>query len=145
MEGRKIIQWVLSGLGITIVIGYSCFVLFDFIRGPQIIIESPLNGLSTTTPTIFIKGRIVHANNLTINDMKTAVTLSGDFNGRLILAPGYNIIKVAAKDNYGRIEEKTIETILVTTEQATSTPENTLPTTEQAQGDRAGTSTQLIN
>lgn len=113
MEGRKIIQWWLGGLGVAIVIGYSYFVLDDYVRGPRIIIESPLNGYSTTTPAIVIIGRGIHTNNLSINGAQTPVDLDGNFRGQLILAPGYNIIKVTAKDNYERIVEKTIEMVLV--------------------------------
>ncbi len=132
------------GLGIVIVASYSFFVLNDFVRGPRIILESPLNGFSTTTPAIVVVGRTIHTNNLSINGSQTAVDLEGNFRGRLILAPGYNIIKITAKDNYERVVEKTIEIVLVedgisnieygtdagtgTTTQATSTDASTLKT-----------------
>lgn len=141
MEGRKIIKWWLGGLGVAIVIGYSYFVLDDYVRGPRIIIESPLSGYSTTTPAIVITGRGVHTNNLSINGAQTPVDLNGNFRGQLILAPGYNIIKITAKDNYDRTVEKTIEMVLVaqqklapaiassTVEQVTETPEAKSTTT----------------
>ena len=113
MEGRKIIQWWLGGLGVAIVVVYSYFVLDDYVRGPRIVIESPLNGYSTTTPAIVIIGRGIHTNNLSINGAQTPVDLNGNFRGQLILAPGYNIIKITAKDNYERTVEKTLEIVLV--------------------------------
>jgi len=125
MDGRKIIQWSLGGLGIALVIGYSYFVIEDFVRGPRIVIGSPQTGFSTTTPVIAIVGRGIHTNNLTINGSQTAVDLEGNFRSQLILAPGYNIIKVTAKDNYERTVEKTIEMVLVVPEKeavATTTP-----------------------
>ena len=113
MEGRKIIQWWLGGLGIAIIIVYSYLVLEDYVRGPRIIITTPLNGYSTTTPAIVIIGRGIHTNNLSINGAQTPVDLDGNFRGQLILAPGYNIIKVTAKDNYKRTVEKTLEMNLI--------------------------------
>ena len=113
MEGRKIIQWWRGGLGVAIVVVYSYFVLDDYVRGPRIVIESPLNGYSTTTPAIVIIGRGIHTNNLSINGAQTPVDLNGNFRGQLILAPGYNIIKITAKDNYERTVEKTLEIVLV--------------------------------
>lgn len=113
MEGRKIIKWWLGGLGVAIVIGYSYFVLDDYVRGPRIVIESPLNGYSTTTPAIVVIGRGIHTNNLSVNGAQTPVDLDGNFRAQLILAPGYNIIKVTAKDNYERTVEKTLEIVLV--------------------------------
>lgn len=103
------------------IIGYSCFTLYDFVRGPRIIIYSPLDGFSTTTPYISVTGRGIHTSSMSINDDPTAVDLAGNFESRLLLAPGYNIIKVAAKDNYGRSAEKTIETVLVVPQVATAT------------------------
>lgn len=113
MEGRKIIKWWLGGLGVAIVIGYSYLMLDDYVRGPRIIIESPLNGYSTTTPAIVVIGRGVHTNNLSVNGAQTPVDLEGNFRAQLILAPGYNIIKITAKDNYERTVEKTLEIVLV--------------------------------
>ncbi len=115
MDGRTILKRTFAILGTIIVIGYSYFVLNDYIRGPRIIIESPLNGYSTTTPAIVVIGRGIHTNNLSINGTQTPVDLAGNFRAQLILAPGYNIIRVTAKDNYERTVEKTIEMNLVGT------------------------------
>ncbi len=113
MEGRKIIKYILALTGIAIVVGYSYFILGDFVRGPRIIISSPETGFSTTTPVITIVGRAIHINNLAINGDPTPFDLEGNFQSRLILAPGYNIIKITAKDRYERLVEKTIEINLV--------------------------------
>lgn len=113
MEGRRLLQWVLSGIGIFIIVGYSYFVLDDFIRGPRIVLSSPENGFSTTTAVIVVSGRAIHTNNMTINDASVSVDLEGNFGSKLILAPGYNIIKITGKDSYARTIEKTIEITLV--------------------------------
>lgn len=114
IDARNLIQWVLGGLAVFAVVGYSIFALDDFVRGPRIIISSPLNGFSTTTPLIEIQGKVIHTTNLTINDASTPVDLQGNFSDQLILAPGYNIIKLAGEDTYKRVVEKTIEINLVT-------------------------------
>lgn len=136
MEGRKIIQWGFVGLAIALILAYSYFVVNDFIRGPRIIIDTPLNGFSTTIPIIVVSGHSIHTNNLAINGAQTPVDLVGNFSSQLILAPGYNIIKVTAKDNYARTVEKAIEIVLVvpvqnvasTTATTTSTSASTLQT-----------------
>ena len=113
MDGRKIIKYILALAGIVVVIGYSYFALGDFVRGPRIIISSPETGFSTTTPVITIVGRAIHINTLTVNGDATPLDLEGNFSSRLILAPGYNIIKVTAKDRYERTVEKEIEITLL--------------------------------
>lgn len=133
MEGRTIVKRGLVGLGIAIVAGYSYFALEGYVRGPRIDLTGPENGISTTTARITIVGRAIHVNTLTINGATTSPDLAGNFSESLLLAPGYNIMRVDAKDRYGRTVEKTIEMTLMggqepmmgTTTQATTTATTT--------------------
>ena len=59
-----------------------------------------------------VRGQATHSNNISVNGASTPVDLEGNFNTQLILAPGYNIIKVTAKDNYERTVEEKIEIVL---------------------------------
>lgn len=113
MNGRNLIQRVLIGLGVAIIVGYSYFALGGYIRGPHIVIVSPKDGFSTTTESITILGKIIRANDLFINGAPTDVDLEGNFHSQLLLAPGYNIMKITAKDNYDRLTERTIEIVLL--------------------------------
>lgn len=113
MRGRAIIKWSLSGIMVATVVGYSCFVLYDYLLGPRIVAISPESGFSTTTPAITVMGRVEHASTLLVNDAGTPSDLKGNFSSQLILAEGYNIIKVTAKDHYGRVVKKTIELTLM--------------------------------
>lgn len=146
MKSRKIIKLILSALGITIVLGYSYFVLEDFVRGPRIEITSPENGFSTTTPLIIVSGRAIHTSVLMLNDASTTVDLKGNFSESLLLAEGYNIINLKAEDRYHRIAEKNIEIVFLpvagpklelrtstpSTETQTGASTTTLPRTEDA-------------
>lgn len=127
MDGRKIISRGVAVAVAVIVLGYSYFAINGYVRGPKIEIYSPVSGYSTTTPFIVVRGKATHSNNVSVNGAQTAVDLDGNFSRQLILAPGYNIIKVTAKDNYERTVEEVIETILVETSirtAATSTINN---------------------
>lgn len=128
MEGRKIIARVLTVLGILIVVGYSYFVLDDFIRGPRIILEAPLSGLATTTTHIVIAGRAIHVNSLSLNGAPVPYDLQGNFSESLLLAEGYNIMKITAIDRYNRTVEKTIEMNLL---KVSTSTETTIATTTQ--------------
>lgn len=109
MEVRVIIKRVLIGVATLIVVGYSLFVLSGYLRGPRIIISTPENGFSTTTPAIIVAGVAVHSNNLTIDNAIVPLDLEGNFKEKLILAPGYNIITIVAQDRYERRTQQTLE------------------------------------
>lgn len=131
METRKMLQWVLLGIGITIIVGYSLFVLEGLIRGPQIELTSPSNGVATTTPLIEVSGRAFRTTVLTLNDSPVALDLQGNFKEHILLGLGYNILRVRSSDRYNRSDERVIEMtllpgataadILATSTQATST------------------------
>ncbi|MDD5152786.1 MAG: hypothetical protein PHS95_02160 [Candidatus Pacebacteria bacterium] len=116
MEPRKIIAWVFTSLGVGIVLVYSYFVLEGYIRGPQIVVETPQSGFSTTTPLIKIAGKAIRANVFTLNGAEVPLDLQGNFSESLLLAEGYNIMKLTASDHYGREAKKTIEINLATTD-----------------------------
>lgn len=126
MEGRTIIKRSIVGLVVAIIAGYSYFVFYDFIRGPRIILTTPETGFSTTTAHIMIAGRAIHINSLFLNDAAIPFDLDGNFSESLLLADGYNIIKIIAEDRYKRTVEKTIEMNLLVKEitevMATTTP-----------------------
>jgi len=113
MEGRTIIKRGLIGLGVAIVVGYSYFILEGYIRGPRIELIAPESGTATTTAWVTVAGRTIHASTLTLNGATTSPDLAGNFSESLLLAPGYNIMRVAAQDRYGRTTEKTIEMTLI--------------------------------
>ncbi len=134
MEAQKIIKRVLAGLGIVFIAGYSVFALGGFIRGPIIEITTPEGvradsssenlhyfSYATTTPFILVSGRAIHSNILLLNDLEIPQNLEGNFSESLLLAPGYNIISIEAKDRYGRTMKKTIEITLLVPKVATST------------------------
>lgn len=109
MEVRVIIKRVLIGVAVLIVVGYSIFVLSGYLRGPRIILSTPQNGFSTTTPAIMVVGIAVRANSLTIDGAVVPLDLEGNFKDKLILAPGYNIITITAQDRYERTKEQKLE------------------------------------
>lgn len=125
MNGRQIITRTLTVFSVVIVLGYSYFVLDDFIRGPRIIVETPKNTLATTSPRILVSGHAIHINSLSLNGGSIPFDLEGNFSESLLLAPGYNIMKLTATDRYERIVEKTLEINLLATPLATSTVSTT--------------------
>lgn len=130
------LQWVLLGIGITIVLGYSFFALKGFVEGPRIELATPMSGFSTTTPVIEVSGRALRTSVFTLNDSPIPLDLQGNFNEHIVLALGYNVLSVKAEDRYKRSTEQKLEIILLptltetATSTATTTPETATTTDE---------------
>lgn len=97
-------------LGVLVVI-YSGFQAYKMIRGPVIYITAPLNGETYITPLIEIKGVTKNVSSITLNDRTLYIDRAGNFIDALLLIPGYNIIKLEAKDRFGARTQKLIEII----------------------------------
>ena len=74
-----------------------------YLKGPQLNITSPTSGTSTDQTFISIEGFAGNVSFITMNDNQIFIDESGVFKEKLLLAPGYNIIEVKAKDRFGRI------------------------------------------
>ena len=100
-----------SILGMVIV-GYSIFQAWKLISGPIIDIYTPQNGATYSQTLIEIEGRARNISYLNLNDRPIFTNKNGYFKEKLLLSPGYNIIKLDAKDKFKNYTEKRLEVIL---------------------------------
>ncbi len=102
---------ILSLLGVVI-LGYSLFQAQKLIRGPIIEVYTPENGATYGQTLIEIEGRARNIAFLNLNDRKIFTDPDGYFKEKLLLSPGYNIIKLDAEDKFKKHKEKLIEVVL---------------------------------
>lgn len=102
-----------SLIAIVIFIGsYSLYEARNIIRGPVLEIFEPTDGSAIENPLIEIKGMAQNISAIKINDRPITVDKEGVFAEKLLLSPGYNIIKLSAEDKFGRHTEKMLELVL---------------------------------
>ena len=110
-----------------LILGYGFFQARNLINGPEITITTPKNGDNLLDPLVVISGSAVNITRITLNDRQIFVDKQGRFSEKLLVPPGYTIIKVAAQDKFGRVTQKLIElnftgsSYIVSTSSATST------------------------
>lgn len=92
--------------------GYSLYEARNIIRGPVLEVFEPTDGSEIENPLIEIKGVAQNISAISINDRAITVDKEGVFNEKLLLSPGYNIIKLSAEDKFGRHTEKMLELVL---------------------------------
>lgn len=87
----------------------------NIINGPMLTLETPKDGLSTSDPSIDVKGQAKNISSISINDRKITVDEAGWFKEKILLSLGYNVIKISVYDRFGRAKETLME--LVRTEE----------------------------
>jgi len=100
---------------IMLIIGsYSLFEARKIMTGPDIAISSPSNGAILYDSLVDVVGVAKNIKEISVNDRPIFIDENGNFNEKLLLYPGYNIIKLKAKDKFGNETEKEIQNILRT-------------------------------
>ena len=102
---------IISLFGV-IIIGYAIFQAQKLLRGPIIDIYSPQNGTTFNEALIEIEGKARNVAYLSLNDRPIFTDKSGYFNEKMLLSPGYNVIKLDASDKFKKRTEKILQIIL---------------------------------
>lgn len=106
----KITFVVLALVGIG---GFAFFEARTLLYGPQLSLESPKNGATYTEELLEISGTAKNIAFISMNGLQIYTNQQGNFAEPFLLAPGYNIITVAARDRFNRTIEKKFEVVYV--------------------------------
>lgn len=114
MKGNNVSKLKFGSLIIlgTIILLYSLFQGWKIIAGPIIDIYNPQNGITYSESLIQVEGRARNIAFIKLNDKQIFTDKNGYFSEKLLLSPGYNIIKLDAQDKFKNSTEKRIEVIL---------------------------------
>jgi len=97
---------------IIVIVGYAFFQAQKILTGPVIEIYSPENGATYSGALIEIEGRTKNISYLNLNDRPIFTDKDGYFKEKYVLSPGYNVIKLDAKDKFKKYTEKRLEIVL---------------------------------
>lgn len=101
-----VIVLVIIGLGI-----YAYLQSREYLRGPVLVIEEPLNGSMSTTSRVEVRGLAHNVSFLTLNGRRIFTDELGRFKESLLLPDGYSIMLLEAKDRFGHTETKKLELV----------------------------------
>lgn len=87
---------------------YAGFETIKLFLGPSLIIDSPKDLSTTSEPLINVSGTVKRVAYISINDRQIFADTSGRFNDKLLLLPGYNIIKLEVRDRFGKVLKREI-------------------------------------
>lgn len=111
-NAKSILRISLFSIFGAVIVGYSLFQAWKLISGPIINITSPQNGTTFSQALIEIEGQARNIAYLNLNDRPIFTDKNGYFKEKILLSPGYNIIKLDAQDKFKKYTEKRLELIL---------------------------------
>ena len=101
----------LFAIATVIIVGYAYSRTADFARGPRITVATPENGATVMSPLASVTGIAENSIALTLNGRTLLADEEGAFRTEVLLARGYNILTLSAKDRFGRMTEEKIEVV----------------------------------
>lgn len=104
-------KWIILIL-IFVFAVYGLFKAENLLLGPKIAINTPKNGQTFASPDIEISGQVKNISLLYLNGRQIFTDKNGYFKETVLLAKGYNIVELKAKDKFGREIKKLQELVL---------------------------------
>lgn len=98
-------------LGVIFVF-YCLFQARFIILGPQVWIETPIDGAVVSDPVVVLSGTAKNAAWISLNDRQIFTNEKGAWSEKLILAQGLSIMTVRVRDRFGREAEKSVRVVL---------------------------------
>lgn len=98
-------------VALLIIGGYVAFQARGLITGPQILVTFPENGATLSQSLVTVTGTASAITHLSLNDRPIHTDTQGNFAEELLLAPGYNVVTVEARDRFGRETKEVLELI----------------------------------
>lgn len=93
-----------------VIISYAAFQARKIVEGPDLKLTSPLSGVQTES-VVDIVGIASNIKEITLNGTPIFIDEQGNFNEKILLSSGYNIIQLEAKDKFNKETKKTIELV----------------------------------
>ena len=90
---------------------YAYFQSREYIRGPLLTIDEPINGAVSATSLMPMRGKALNISFLTLNGRQIFTDEQGRFEESLLLSEGYSIMTLEAKDRFGHTETRRLELV----------------------------------
>ena len=96
---------------VLIVLGYLFYSSKQVRTGPQILLNTPEEGIVVNTPTVEFNARLQNVDRVTIHDRNVDIGADGLVSDRLVLQPGENTFEIKAYDRLGQETSKEFKII----------------------------------
>lgn len=90
---------------------YALFQGRFLILGPLVYIDKPANGELVSENVIIVEGRAENIAYISMNGRPIFIDSKGNWSEKYAVSPGLNIIKIEAKDRFGRMTDKEIQVV----------------------------------
>jgi len=103
---KKILKIALPVFLFTVILSYTYYKTKDLLKGVVLEINGFKDGQTFAEPLLALSGLARNATRMTINGREIFIDKNANFEEKLLLLPGYNILEIKAEDKFGKKVEK---------------------------------------
>ena len=96
---------------LLILFGYGGYEVWNYATGPKITVFAPKNGVVVNESLLVIEGQVKNAKKITLNDRPIVIDEAGNFNEKILLSYGYNVLTLEAEDRFGKKDERELQIV----------------------------------
>jgi hypothetical protein len=105
-----------TGLVVLSVLGFIFGNVRDLLFGAPLAIHTINDGTTLSDGFLPVQGNAGHAKTVSINGRVVAIDRKGNFADGVLLSPGYNVLEIALRDQFGKEKVKTYHLVLSETD-----------------------------
>jgi hypothetical protein len=95
-------------LSALLIVSYGIFNARNLLMGPTLDIFTPSGNIETEKDVLIIKGKATNAAFISLNENPISTDTDGQFEERVLLSPGTNIVEIKAQDRFKKEIVKTM-------------------------------------
>ncbi len=115
------------GLLVVLVCGFVGMKLYPLVHGPDVLLSTFKDGANLDNPMVSVSGKALYTKNLMVNGNPLALSPDGSFSETIVLNPGYNVVSLQAKDQFGKVSTHDYALMLSDTPGTPNLTMNTTP------------------
>lgn len=104
---------IISLAVLVLIVGYLGFHIYGLVAPPPLEVSSPIQGLTTSSKTIEIKGKTMPEAKVEVNGNPIMSDRTGIFGQTLVLSGGINTITISARKRYSRAATTTRQILIL--------------------------------
>lgn len=95
---------------LIIIVSYGIFTARNMLLGPRVqILEPQTREIETTERLFVLRGIAKNTISLTLNEKEIYIDTEGNFNEKILLSPGFNLIKIRGQDRFKNQAEEAVK------------------------------------
>ncbi len=111
--GKLTLITILTGVLVAGFLGLVLYNIKDMLFGTPLTVNAVADGSTVDGTYLPITGSAKHATAITVNGRSIGVDRQGQFSDGVILSPGYNIVEVAERDQFGKQKTDTLHVVAI--------------------------------